>query len=96
MPTVRTGILAGETLKLNVPLPGIEPREAALFWRPLGTGNYAKTPLVHVARSVYSVALPAEATKADLEYYLRVDDTQGHVLYYPATAPKLNQTVVVE
>ena len=96
MPTVRTGILAGEALKLNVLLPGIEPREAALYWRPLGSGDFAKTPLVHAARSVYNVALPPEATKADLEYYIRVDDGKGHVLHYPATAPKLNQTVVVE
>ncbi len=95
VPTVRTGILAGESLKLTVLLPGIEPRRAALYWRPLGSGQFAPAPLVHAARSVFHVSLPPEATKADLEYYIRVDDAKGNVLYYPAAAPKLNQTVVV-
>ena len=96
VPTVRTGLLAGESLKLTVLLPGIEPREAVICWRPLGRGAFVKTPLVHEIRSVYRVSLPREATAADLEYYIRVDDGQGNVLYYPASAPKLNQTVVVD
>jgi hypothetical protein len=95
VPTVRTGILAGESLKLTVLLPGVEPRQAALYWRPLGSGEFALVPLVHAARSVYHVSLPPEATKADLEYYIRVEDGKGTVLNYPATAPRLNQTVVV-
>ncbi len=108
VPTVRTGILAGESLKLTVLLPGIDGHhvghhvpmvgvgEAALYWRPLGSGEFAKAPLAHEVRSVYQVSLPPEAAKADLEYYIRVDDGKGNILHYPATAPKLNQTVVVE
>jgi hypothetical protein len=95
VPTVRTAIAAGETFKLTVLLPGIEPREAALRWRPLGQGEFAQMPLVHVARSVYVVTLPGEATRADFEYHIHVVDGQGQSRHFPATAPKLNQSVIV-
>ena len=32
--------------------------------------------------------------KADFEYYIRVDTERGKPAYFPATAPRLNQTVV--
>jgi hypothetical protein len=95
VPTVRTGLVTGETLTLKVILAGIRPREANLWWRPLGTGEFRSVPLEHVARSVYRVALPPAATEADFEYYVRVVWDDGQVLHYPATAPRLNQTVVV-
>jgi hypothetical protein len=104
VPVVRTGLLAGETLKLTVVILGFSDPGAALYWRPLGTGQFAKVPLTHVARGVYTVTLPAEATKADFEYYVeaqrqvatRPDGSHlmGHVRF-PPTAPALNQTVVV-
>ncbi len=96
VPTVRTGLMAGETLKLTVLLPGIEPREAALYWRRLGRGDFVSLPLVHGRRNTYHVALPPDATRDDLEYYIRVDDGRGRLLHYPAGAPNLNQTVVVQ
>ena len=96
VPTVRTLIARGETLKLTVILPGIEPREAVLFWRPLGRGDFAAAPLIHVARGVYGVAVPRDAAHSDFEYYVRVVDRRGGVLHYPTMAPKINQTVVVE
>jgi hypothetical protein len=95
VPTVRSGLVAGETLRLTVLLAGIESREADIFWRPLGSGDFVSAPLGHVARSVYRVTLPAEASHADLEYYVRVVSRGGQVLHYPPTAPRLNQTVVV-
>jgi hypothetical protein len=94
VPTVRTAIAKGEPLKLTVILAGIEPRDAALYWRPLGQGEFAKIPLTHVARSVYQVIMPKAAAQADFEYYILVADDQGNSLNFPATAPKLNQTVV--
>ena len=84
VPTVRTGLMAGETLKLTVLLPGIEPREAALYWRRLGRGDFVSLPLVHGPRNTYHVALPPDATRDDLEYYIRVDDGRGRLLHYPA------------
>jgi hypothetical protein len=92
---------SGEPLELKVTvsprkvrLAHDRPIEAALYWRPLGNGNFASLPLVHVARDVYQVIMPKEATQSDFEYYIRVGSGQGKGLYFPATAPKLNQTVV--
>jgi hypothetical protein len=47
-----------------------------------------------VARGVYSVQVPVGAKK-DFEYHIQVEPASGQPIYYPATAPKLNQTVVV-
>jgi hypothetical protein len=94
VPFVRTGLGAGERLTLTVIFLGAKPGEAAVAWRPLGSAQFNKVPLVHVARGVYQVTLPAEATQADLEYYVRAATDRGE-LRFPATAPALNQTVVV-
>jgi hypothetical protein len=94
VPEVRTGIVAGETLKLTVVIVGAKPETADLYWRPLGIGEYAKVPLTHVARGTYAVALPADAVKADFEYYVQAT-VGGKALVFPPTAPTLNQTVVV-
>ncbi|MBN2581215.1 MAG: hypothetical protein JXB10_19695 [Pirellulales bacterium] len=94
VPTVRTVLQAGEPLKLTVIILGGAPRDAALYWRPLGTGEFTKIPLAHVARAVYTVTLPPEAVRNDLEYYLRA--TVGdQPVFYPAAAPAASQTVVV-
>ena len=39
VPEVRTGIVAGETLKLTVIVLGAKPQAAELYWRPLGAGS---------------------------------------------------------
>lgn len=95
VPVVRTSLMPGETLKLDVILLGAAPKEAAVHWRALGLGQFARVPLEHVARGVYTATLPPEATKADLEYYVRVVADGERVLVFPQTAPTLNQTVVV-
>ncbi len=95
VPTVRTSLAEGEALKLKViVLSEAQPRAAALCWRKLGAGRFAEVPLKWVARGVYSVELPAGA-KDDFEYYVRVEPGSGQPVCYPATAPALNQTVVV-
>ena len=95
VPTVRTCLVAGETLKLTAVVLGAEPNDAAVYWRRMGAGEFAKLPLTHVARGVYAVTLPPEATEADLEYYIQATTGNAGTLQFPATAPKLNQTVVV-
>ena len=69
------------------------PRAASLCWRQLGERRFARMPLTPVARGVYSVQLPAGA-KEDFEYYIQVEPQGGKPVYFPATAPQLNQTVV--
>jgi hypothetical protein len=92
---VRTGIVAGDTLTLTVIVLGIKPESAELRWRPLGTGTFAAVPLKHVARGVCTVTLPAEAVKADFEYYVHA--TAGsQSLQFPAPGAAMPQTVVVE
>jgi len=97
VPTVRTSITADEVLKLKVIfLANKPPRYAALYWRPMASGEFAKAPLVHVARGVYTVEFPPDGAKgADLEYYVRIVAASGKVLHFPATAPDISQTLVV-
>ncbi|NTV80577.1 MAG: hypothetical protein HGA24_04045, partial [Candidatus Aminicenantes bacterium] len=52
----------------------------------------AHLALEPVARGVHRLSLPAPAS--DIEYYLEVE-VDGAVVRYPATAPELNQTVIV-
>jgi hypothetical protein len=94
VPTVRTQIEPGESLSLEViALAAGPPHALTLRWRKLGSGRYKIIPLRHVARGVYSVALPP--AKADLEYYVEAKMPEGRLLRWPATAPELNQTVIV-
>jgi hypothetical protein len=95
VPFVRTSLVAGEPLRLTAIVLGMAPADAAVYWRPLGGGPFAKSPFVHVARGVYRLALPAEAVKADLEYYVQVSSADGRTLRFPATAPSFCQSVVV-
>jgi hypothetical protein len=94
VPTTRTSLAGNEALKLKVIiLSEAPPRTATLCWRKLGERRFAKIPLKLVARGVYSVQLPA-SVEGDSEYYIQVEDGAGKPVYFPATAPKLNQTVV--
>ena len=93
VPTVRTSADEGEMLKLRVVLLGsLDPAGAKLSWRLLGKGDFRTLPLRPVGRNVYEVELPEAA--ADFEYYLEAGSGAG-LVRFPATAPVLNQTVVV-
>ncbi|MEI6678235.1 MAG: malectin domain-containing carbohydrate-binding protein [Mariniphaga sp.] len=94
VPTVRTQIAPNEKLSLKIILVGgTQPKTATLHWRTMGSGSFRRVPLEHIARSVYSVSLPAETN--DFEYYIETGGTNGTKLMWPATAPQLNQTVIV-
>jgi hypothetical protein len=99
VPHVRTAIAAGEPLHLTAILVDVSGDSTTpgviLHWRPMGTGTVAELPLRHVARGVYEITLPPEATKADLEYYVEATTAAGVALRFPPTAPAMNQTVVV-
>ena len=94
VPQIRTCLMAGEPLRLRAMVLGAQPKAGVLSWRPLGTGPWQKTPLRHVARGVYEGELSAEAANSDLEYSISIETDRG-VLTLPATAPRLNQSVVV-
>jgi hypothetical protein len=87
VPTVRTRVPLG-VLNLKVIVLSPKPvAKATLMWRPLGRGDFRPLSLRHVARGVYEVVVPA---KEDFEYYVKAGPA-----VWPATAPALNQTVVV-
>ena len=95
VPTVRTSISQGERLTLKViVLDNDQPQAAKLLWRPLGHGTWKTIPLTHVGRGVHTVTLPP-APGLGLEYYVQVKTAAGREMLWPATAPAINQTVVV-
>ncbi len=99
VPYVRTAIAEGEPCHLTAILVGVPEnatvRNARVHWRTLGTGAFAELPLRHVARAVYEVTLPPEASKADFEYYIEATVENAPSLRFPVTAPARAQTVVV-
>ncbi|MHB0999203.1 MAG: malectin domain-containing carbohydrate-binding protein [Armatimonadota bacterium] len=99
VPTVRSLMNPGEELKLKVMIIGDTGGDSlptgALYWRPMGKGEYSKIPLWHVGRRVYQVGLPIlpEDVHA-IEYYIEAE-CGGTRLVYPATAPETNQVVLI-
>lgn len=93
VPALRAGLEEGEKLNLKVIiLAKGQPASAELFWRPLGKGGFTSVPLNKVARGVYAVTV--SNANRDIEYYIRVV-ADGRDVFFPATAPELNQTVIV-
>jgi hypothetical protein len=93
VPALRGSLDEGEKLVLKVMiLSKGQPASAELFWRPLGTGRFSAVPLRKLDRAVYTVEVPSN--NADIEFYIeaKVDDQD---VFFPATAPELNQTVIV-
>ena len=94
VPTIRSQIEKGQSLKLKVIILDKEqPKNAAIYYRPLGKGTFQKIPLTHIDRAVYNVTLPP--AEEDFEYYIQANSSTGKRLMFPATAPNINQTVIV-
>ena len=93
VPTVRTSLDQGESLRLTVIILATEPPTRTLLqWRKLGQEQWSTTRLTHVARGVYSAEFTADA---DFEYHVEVTTADGDPLRFPATGTKINQTVIV-
>jgi hypothetical protein len=93
VPALRGSLEQGEKLNLKViVLAKGEPAPAQLFWRPLGKGRFTAVPLRKVARGVYAVTV--SNANSDVEYYIQAT-ADGQEVFFPVTAPALNQTVVV-
>ncbi len=95
VPVVRSLLEQGEDLSLRIVVIGTTPVEAHLHWRGLGVSEFVSIPLNHVARGVYSVRVPSDSIRSDLEYYLEVTGEDDNSLVFPPSAPRLNQTVVI-
>ena len=97
VPAVRTNIEKQDSLTLQIIVLDKEPaKEATLYWREMGKGKFQAVEATHLRRGVYKVQFPAEITKyAHFEYYITAKTGGGKKLVFPATAPRLNQTVTV-
>ena len=94
VPSVRSLVSRGESLRFKVILLGWQNAEASLCWRAVGEPTYHTVPLSHVARSVFTVTLPGQQLPDIVEYFIEVRSGE-HVARYPATAPEIGLTTVV-
>ncbi len=93
VPAVRTSLESGEPLALKVlVLAKDKPASVELHWRDMGSGGFRTVSFKHTARGVYALTLPAPSEA--IEYYVEVS-ADGRTARFPATAPDLNQTVIV-
>jgi hypothetical protein len=97
VPTLRSVLEAGEGLSLKaILLDPQPPRKFTLHYRPLGHGQFTALELMHVARGVYRAQIPAPTPDVEAwEYFLEAETYAGQSLVFPATAPTINQTIVV-
>lgn len=97
VPTLRGSVESGEELRVRmIVLAAGSPREVALFWRPLGRGEFRRLAASHVGRGVHEARLTVQGSDgAGVEWYAKAVTANGESIVYPATAPELNQTVVV-
>jgi hypothetical protein len=95
VPTARSSIGVGEALRVRAMVLAEAPaREVRVFWRPLGGGVFDSGRLDCQARGVYQGIIPAGT--GDFEYYIEMTPASGECRRFPVTAPRINQTVVVE
>jgi hypothetical protein len=91
----RTQAIVGEPQEIRAfVLSGAKCSKVNLYWRALGTGAFKRLTATHRARQAYRVALPAQSG-GTVEYYLEASLDNGQKARWPATAPSINQTVVV-
>ncbi len=92
--TARGSAAKGEQLVLPITALDQHPLKSVVVRiRPLGRGEWRTVPATHLARAAYRAKLPAAIE--DFEYFAEMETAGGALLRWPATAPKLNQTVVV-
>ena len=94
VPTVRSVANRGEALTLKLIALDKQPvKSVTVKLRPLGNGAWHTIPASHVARAVWQAHLPA--TAHDFEYYAVAECVGGQKPVWPATAPEINQAVIV-
>lgn len=92
--TARSSSAKGETLTLPIIAMDKTPvKSVSICIRPMGHGDWQTIAARHIARAVWSSTLPP--ANEDFEYHVVAETASGTKLIWPATAPALNQTVVV-
>ncbi len=95
VPEVRTMLDKDEAFTMQVIVTEKVPESVVLKYRMLGETEYRIAPLQHVSRQVYKVSILTDQIADDFEYYVEVKKASGDALVFPATAPTINQTVVI-
>lgn len=96
MPTARTAISDNESLEIKaITLSGAQVEGVTLYWRTLGETKYRKIELRHIARGVYKTEIDKLTISGDFEYYLTATNGRENTVW-PASAPQLNQTVILK
>jgi hypothetical protein len=95
VPTVRTAIRRGESLKLSVLFYGERPKIVNVEWRFLGGKSSKSAGFTNVGRNVYEVTVPAGELGEDFEYRIEAPRNDGNSYSFPATVEKAWQSVVV-
>jgi len=94
VPTDRTGLEAGEPLRLEAIVLGEgKARSVQLAWREMGEGSWSEVPLRHVARGVWRVDLPSPG--GDIEYAVEAVSGTGAALRVPPGGRNAPRTVVL-
>jgi hypothetical protein len=94
VPTVRSVANKGEALRLKVIALDKQPvKSVVVKLRPLGDGAWQTIAASHVARAVWQAQLPAAAH--DFEYHVVAECVGGQKPKWPATAPEINQAVII-
>ncbi len=97
VPTIRGSLRPEEEFRLKViVLGGGEIVDGAVYFRHLGEVEFARAAFEHVGRGVYFATIDgAQIGGLDFEYYVKAKLWDGRESVFPATAPKLNKTVVI-
>lgn len=97
IPALRNLLESGEDFNLRIILLSAEPvKEVSFYWRNLGTRQFNKVSPAHVNRGVYELKLSSEElNNEDLEYYIEAVSASESTTFFPASAPELNQTIVI-
>ncbi|MFH0990551.1 MAG: malectin domain-containing carbohydrate-binding protein [bacterium] len=95
VPTVRSSIAKEESLTLKIIAIDKQPvKSVAVRIRRYGGGPWQTVTTTHLARAVYQSILPSALD--DFEYYVESTLADGRKLVWPAMAPRMNQTVIVQ
>jgi len=95
VPTVRTLLEPGENFEVTLIVYGFVPTDPLLDFRPLGSPNYNNVPFRLVNNGVYKAVIPASQITGDFEYHIMTGSSDPALSKWPATAGKMDQTVVV-
>ncbi len=85
----------GESLKLNIIALDNQPvKSVTVKLRQMGQTLWKTIEAQHISRAIWKTSLPP--ANEDFEYQVMAETMEGAKLVWPATAPEINQTVIVK